>query len=502
VIFDKNPRETKKASKWPEIPILDDYGKYPSACFWEKFPKRQLPEGHETKIDVEQLDYRIESNKSKMTVHQYERSKKAVDYLRNGAPSFQKKVLPGCFEKNSNSTVKNGQEVTEAIATWIKEGYAAGPFDSPPYPNFRVNPIMAVVQPGKVRPVLDVSSPKEESYNSCVDENETETVKMASARLYSQLLLDCGKEAVMSKHDIVAAYKQIPCKTEDLRLQGFCWLGKYFVETRLIFGAKTSVSNYDIIGETLKLLAVIESGVPPCMIMRQVDDVPVAAPKDSGLCEKFSETYKNVCADCNVELAPDCPLNDKAFTNETRGKVLGVMFDSSDLTWRLSDKKVTNAKNCIKNALKNSETTLKEWQRLIGRLNDVGLMCPFLKCYKLSINQCIADIPSDAEPGTIVKISDNAKKDLLVWAGFLCSPFKWLPIYRKLHAAPVWHKEFVSDAAGLSEKDDIWKKPGCGCVGFAENGTIIFANQLTWPKSFIVNACDGKEVRYGDKTTT
>jgi hypothetical protein len=88
------------------------------------------------------------------------------------------------------------------------------------------------------------------------------------------------------------------------------------------------------------------------------------------------------------------------------------MFDSSDLTWRLSDKKVTNAKNCIKNALKNSETTLKEWQRLIGRLNDVGLMCPFLKCYKLSINQCIADIPSDAEPGTIVKISDNAKKDL------------------------------------------------------------------------------------------
>ncbi len=185
VIFDKNPRETKKASKWPEIPILDDYGKSPNAFFWEKFPRRQLPEGPETKIDVEKLDNRIESNKSKMTVHQYERSKKAVDYLRNGAPSFQKTVLPGCFEKNSNSTVKNGQEVTEAIATWIKEGYAAGPFDSPPYSNFRVNPIMAVIQPGKVRPVLDVSSPKEESYNSCVDGNETETVKMASARLYS-----------------------------------------------------------------------------------------------------------------------------------------------------------------------------------------------------------------------------------------------------------------------------------------------------------------------------
>jgi hypothetical protein len=52
VIFDKNPRETKKASKWPEIPILDDYGKSPNAFFWEKFPRRQLPEGPETKITL------------------------------------------------------------------------------------------------------------------------------------------------------------------------------------------------------------------------------------------------------------------------------------------------------------------------------------------------------------------------------------------------------------------------------------------------------------------
>ena len=59
MIFDKNPCKTKKASKWPEIPILDDYGKYPNVCFWEKFPKRQLPEGPETKIDVERLDNRI-----------------------------------------------------------------------------------------------------------------------------------------------------------------------------------------------------------------------------------------------------------------------------------------------------------------------------------------------------------------------------------------------------------------------------------------------------------
>jgi hypothetical protein len=33
-----------------------------------------------------------------------------------------------------------------------------------------------------------------------------------------------------------------------------------------------------------------------------------------------------------------------------------------------------------------------------------------------------------------------------------------------------------------------------------EDGTLIFATQLTWPKEFILNATDEKNVRFGDKT--
>ncbi len=43
--------------------------------------------------------------------------------------------------------------------------------------------------------------------------------------------------------------------------------------------------------------------------------------------------------------------------------------------------------------------------------------------------------------------------------------------------------------------------PGCGNVGFLEDGTIIFANQFIWPKEFIQNKMDEKRVRFGDKTT-
>ncbi len=118
---------------------------------------------------------------------------------------------------------------------------------------------MAVVQPVKVRPVLNVSMPKGKSYNSNLDEFQLEKVKMASAQQFGSALLKCGKDATMSKFDLVAAYKQVPCKVEDIRLQGFMWAGKFFAETRLVFGASNTVCNYDIVGETLKVLAFADS---------------------------------------------------------------------------------------------------------------------------------------------------------------------------------------------------------------------------------------------------
>jgi hypothetical protein len=178
------------------------------------------------------------------------------------------------------------------------------------------------------------------------------------------------------------------------------------------------------------------------------------------------------------------------------------MFDTGDMSWRLSDTKICKAMDSVKRALNGNSTTLKECQRLIGHLNDVGQMCPLMKIFRQPINMCLSEILSDADPKSIIHISQEAKKDLAVLAGFLTSEFKWLPIAEEQTAPPILHKEFVSDAAGLADTADIWKKPSCGNVAFAEEGTVIFANQLWWDEEFISKAIDEKGVRYGDKTTT
>ena len=53
------------------------------------------------------------------------------------------------------------------------------------------------------------------------------------------------------------AYKYVPVHLEDLHLQGFCWLGKFFVETSLIFGSASSVGSFNRFHEHLVVDVVL-----------------------------------------------------------------------------------------------------------------------------------------------------------------------------------------------------------------------------------------------------
>ena len=90
---------------------------------------------------------------------------------------------------------------------------------------------------------------------------------------------------------------------KGLRLQGFKWCGRFFVETTQPFGAITAVSNYDIVGNTVCTLAI-----PNELVHRQIDDVPTVAPVNTSWCEEFTKEYSEISEALNIELAPDCPL--------------------------------------------------------------------------------------------------------------------------------------------------------------------------------------------------
>jgi hypothetical protein len=375
----------------------------------------------------------------------------------------------------------------------------AGPFKQPPLDNFRINGMIAIVKGPKVRPVLNVSEPSGLSFSDNVDKLQVERVTMDNARTFSFTLLEAGKDARVDKTDVKNAFKNVPARIKDLNLQGFKLNDRFFIELRMIFGACKALANYDILGNTVEKLAIAESGIPRRFVRRAVDDQPTATPAGSSWGEKFVSTYKKICKDLNIELAEDCADCDKAYTNTKCGKVLGVWFRSSDLTWKLPDEKISQYLHSITKIADSQSVTLNDMQSLMGKMNFLCMMCPFLKSFRFNLNRELSRrLENDSLCAAIEK---EAKAELMVHARIL-EKGGWLPIARDLSAPPPSAVEFTSDAAGLPDNKKLSEEIGCAVVGFDCEGSMVLALQYYWPRDFITFLEDEEGTRFGNKTTT
>ena len=483
--------------KCPELVYLSNYEDAPDRRFWDTFPFMPLPNTVETDINVAELENLVIKLRAKLNPTEICRAEKLIYSLKNGASSCQKIDLPSCSIKNASSTAPFGKEITDTLAHWIKSGFVCGPFEYPPVSKLRINSLMAIPKDNKIRPVLNVSQPLGFSFNENIDDNKLEKVKMSSARNFGFTLKDCGINSRMSKFDMRDAYKNIPAPLGDLRLQGFKWLNKIFIENKQIFGARTAVANFDILGHTVMTLAMASCNAAPEFVHRHLDDVPVTGPCNSVICETFTKEYKKICKKINVKLAENCVKNEKAFSNKTTGKILGIWFDSTDLTWQLPQDKKEKTLTSISKAIKCDMMVLVEMQILMGNLNNVSMMCPFLNAYRKNLNDDLGKgLGKNSE---IITLSEESKKDLLVWAGCLLDKCKKLPIPSRQIDPPLYCKTFSSDAAGYSDSNNN-DKPGVATVGFNEDGELILAFQKFWGKRMISKSKDSNDRQFGRKT--
>jgi hypothetical protein len=118
--------------------------------------------------------------------------------------------------------------MTDAIASWITQGFVAGLYDSPPFPDFRVNMLMAKQEKANVRPILNLSTPKGASFNEAVNLYALQKLTMPSPVFFSQPLLETGPGAIFCKKDMENAYKLVPVHPADWKCYGFQWLGENF----------------------------------------------------------------------------------------------------------------------------------------------------------------------------------------------------------------------------------------------------------------------------------
>ena len=96
------------------------------------------------------------------------------------------------------------------------------------------------------------------------------------------------------------AYKQIAVHPEDLKLQWFQWLGKYFCELSLVFGAVSSVGIYDRLENIMLHIVLHRSKFPPSMVSQHLDDCCTASPAGSTDIFDFDNEYKVVAKELNI----------------------------------------------------------------------------------------------------------------------------------------------------------------------------------------------------------
>ena len=473
-----------------------DFSTPAPAEFWKKFPFRQLPTKPSTRVNIKRLQAAVDKVSHRLTIHQKKKARETIRSLKLGAPAYQLSPLKGALMKNALSANKHGAMFTETLENWIKEGFVAGPFLSPPLRDFRANSLMAIEQKDKVRPVLNLSYPKGASYNDNLDEDVIPKVKMASAKQFGQAILKAGQSAVMSKMDMKDAYKHVPAKVEDYRLQGMQWLGAFFVDTQLIFGASPAVPNFDGLAATTVDVTLAECQIPRDLVPRILDDTTCVAPAGSGWGLEFAQKYKNNCANFNIRLAAECPLMEKAFTNSTRGTVMGIQFDTQLMAWRLPDSKATEILIDIHVIIHGGHVDLKQLEKAAGRLSNFGQMCPFLQAFKRPLNNLLASFGDNYE--ILLPVPDDLVSDLRTWAAVVSYSNRWSPISLEINFPPLDALEFVSDAAGgLGDEDWV----GVASLGLTSSGDLWFLCRGKWPEP-ILRGQDEKGTSFASKMTT
>jgi hypothetical protein len=410
--------------------------------------------------------------------------------LEHGTTAKLQRELPSITCKNAASAFKNGEMITDSIVQWIKNGFVAGPFHNPPLTGFRSNMLLAKREKTKVRPILNLSSPKGSSFNDAVDKTDLLKLTMSSASKFGQLLLIWGKGAKFAKIDLTNAYKLIPVNPEDWKYYGFRWLGMHFYESNTAFGNCTAPADFDPLPDTINSICKTMVHMPAEWVLRQLDDTVFGAPAHMYLAEQYYKKFLDICTNLTIPLAPPCPDHVKAFAPSTYGTVLGIEFDSTNLSWKYPLQKWEETLYLLQKVTKQDSCSLQLFQSLHGKLNDFAQMATFLKGFRFLQNRQLQQYAQ--QKTTILPIPLFLKQELYIWMRCLLDTKLGLPIPDMVKQPPLFPLVFISDAAGaaLVRKNGIFvnvskeNDRGVASIGITDD-MLHFVCVYKWPKNFL-----------------
>ena len=458
------------------LPRLQSYREDPVPGFWEKFPVNKeaagwsLIKGDKLRVLAERVGYRG----AKLDL--------VLKDLGSGADvGCRGNSRKATWSGNAASAYEFGEQVTDAVASWVVNGFVMGPVDRADLPGgVKVNGIMCREKPnGSVRIILNMSAPEGESVNDGIDLSEFPAV-MSSTAKWLKALERAGRGCYIMKLDWSDAYKHIRVRKEDVALQWFSWLGKYFVELCLIFGTSSSVGIYDRAAKVVLELVLLICGFLRELVCQHLDDVCAAGGQELF---DFERTYRMVAEEVGVKLAPtDDP--DKAFSPCHQGTVLGVYYDTVEWTWCIPADKLSRLMGQLRAAMDADCLRQDEIWSLVGRVLHY---CPLVPAGRFNIDHLIKANGVSSEKKRLVELSPAFKRQVWFWLTMVRVSSGHCRIPDPEDRFPVWTRECYTDSAGGS-----MGRPGRGAGVVSESWWCYYP----WARKVNcgVRAEDGKKL--------
>ncbi len=249
----------------------------------------------------------------------------------------------------------------------MEAGCIAGPFDEPPFENFRCSPVSLRKKStaGQFWLLTQLILPyNEKSINHNIPKNYS-TVQYSTLQNAIQLIQKHGAGCYMAKSDIKGAFRIVPLHPSQYYLMGFKWENKYYYDKNLAMGLSSSCQIFEAISDAV--VFILNTKYKITDVVKILDNfLFVQLSKDS--CQRnlnsFLELRKILGIPVAMEKISDIPTQIIVF--------IGILLDSVRMLAKLAEDKLQNYSGQVAETLDKSKLSLWELQSVIGHSCESG----------------------------------------------------------------------------------------------------------------------------------
>lgn len=408
--------------------------------------------------------------------------------------------------KNLLSARKQPEVVDKLVKSKLEKGFLTGPFEEPPFTNYRVSPIGVATgrYSKKPRLIVDLSSPhdsEQNSINSLINKEECSLsyVKIDDA---IKIIQSLGKGTTMCKTDISDAFKLVPILPSQWHLFCIKWKSSYYYYNKLSFGCRSSPKIFDYLSQAVCWIATNNYGIKH--ILHLLDDfITFERPEEDG--ETNMKLLFHIFNSLNIPMA----------LNKTEGpttclEYLGIILDSEAMEARLPGDKLSRIKEFLTSFYSRKSCTKRELLQLLGHLNFASRVIPPGRSF---VSHLIRLSTTVKELHYHITINAACREDIRMWLTFLngwnginlfynvsqitseelnlytdaSATIGYGGYFRGLWFSSSWSDELIPSLKTLMKEED------CVSIAFYELYPIVVASILwgeMWKKQRIIFLCD------------